>query len=110
VNKVFYISIASCSSFSQLYFVVYAFNDYKSWANGLQQAGYATSKTYARDLIRIIEENKLYVFDSGDYTRQVNLSRRDSDESFVIAPKKRRIYERNRIKYIVVQQGDNLVS
>lgn len=88
----------------------YRSDDYKSWAHGLQKAGYATSKTYASDLIRTIEENKLYIFDSGDYTRKVNLSRKDSDEDFTISLKKRKIYERNRIKYIIAQEGDNLVS
>ena len=34
-------------------------DDYKGWAKGLQKAGYATSKTYAKLLIRIIEENNL---------------------------------------------------
>ncbi|HOK51331.1 MAG TPA: glucosaminidase domain-containing protein [Bacteroidales bacterium] len=88
----------------------YRSDDYKSWAHGLQKAGYATSKTYASDLIRTIEENKLYIFDSGDYTRKVNLNRKDSDEDFTISLKKRKIYERNRIKYIIAQEGDNLVS
>lgn len=38
-------------------------DDYKGWARGLQKAGYATSKTYAKLLIRIIEENNLQQFD-----------------------------------------------
>ncbi|MCX7985990.1 MAG: glucosaminidase domain-containing protein [Bacteroidales bacterium] len=88
----------------------YSSDDYKSWAHGLQKAGYATSKTYASDLIRTIEENKLYIFDSGDYTRKVTFTRTDSDESFVITVKKRKIYERNRIKYIIAEEGDNLQS
>lgn len=37
--------------------------DYKAWAHGLQKAGYATNPKYAEHLIRIIEENKLYVYD-----------------------------------------------
>ncbi len=37
--------------------------DYKSWANGLQRAGYATSQTYARSLISIIERYELYKLD-----------------------------------------------
>lgn len=37
--------------------------DYKSWAYGLQSAGYATSDTYAESLIRVIEAYKLYEFD-----------------------------------------------
>lgn len=38
-------------------------HDYKAWANGLQKAGYATSKTYAQSLISIIERFKLYKLD-----------------------------------------------
>jgi LysM repeat protein len=37
--------------------------DYKGWAEGLKKAGYATSPTYAKDLIKIIEDNKLYEMD-----------------------------------------------
>jgi len=37
--------------------------DYKGWAKGLRKAGYATNPKYADHLIRIIEEEKLYVFD-----------------------------------------------
>ena len=33
--------------------------DYKSWAYGLKQAGYATSKTYPQQLIKIIEDYNL---------------------------------------------------
>ncbi|MFI3322969.1 MAG: glucosaminidase domain-containing protein [Rikenellaceae bacterium] len=37
--------------------------DYVAWARGLKTAGYATSPTYADNLIRIIETNKLYKLD-----------------------------------------------
>lgn len=37
--------------------------DYQSWAYGLKQAGYATSRTYPQQLIKIIEDNNLQ-----DYT------------------------------------------
>ena len=37
--------------------------DYKCWANGLQKAGYATSKNYAKNLISIIEKYDLTRFD-----------------------------------------------
>lgn len=36
-------------------------DDYKGWANGLKQAGYATNPKYPQILIRIIEENDLEV-------------------------------------------------
>ena len=38
-------------------------DDYKGWARGLQKAGYATSNTYAKLLIRIIEDNDLHQYD-----------------------------------------------
>ena len=37
--------------------------DYKSWAEGLQKSGYATSKTYSKNLISIIERLELYKLD-----------------------------------------------
>lgn len=42
---------------------VYAATDYRSWARGLKAAGYATAPDYAERLVRIIEENKLYLLD-----------------------------------------------
>ena len=42
----------------------YKITDYKSWAWGLKKAGYATNNKYPELLIKIIEENKLYQFDS----------------------------------------------
>lgn len=37
--------------------------DYRAWARGLQAAGYATSPTYARDLVRCIEKYGLSEYD-----------------------------------------------
>ncbi|MBO5874946.1 MAG: glucosaminidase domain-containing protein [Alistipes sp.] len=42
---------------------VYSSTDYRSWARGLKAAGYATAPDYAERLVRIIEENKLYLLD-----------------------------------------------
>ncbi|MFR9523586.1 MAG: glucosaminidase domain-containing protein [Rikenellaceae bacterium] len=42
----------------------YSSSDYKSWARGLKAAGYATAPHYANMLIKIIEEEKLYLLDS----------------------------------------------
>lgn len=39
--------------------------DYKGWAKGLKSAGYATDPTYATRLIKIIEDNQLYLLDQG---------------------------------------------
>ncbi len=47
-------------------------DDYKGWAYGLKEAGYATSPTYASRLIELIERLKLYQYDekSGDQLGQ----------------------------------------
>ncbi len=42
----------------------YKITDYKSWAHGLKQAGYATDPKYPQKLINIIETYKLYEFDT----------------------------------------------
>ncbi len=41
-------------------------NDYVAWANGLDKfhAGYATDPNYARELIEVIRDNKLYKLDA----------------------------------------------
>lgn len=43
----------------------YSETDYEHWARGLKAAGYATDPAYADKLIRIIEENKLFLYDTG---------------------------------------------
>ena len=40
--------------------------DYKSWANGLKDAGYATDPQYPAKLIGLIERFQLYKYDVGD--------------------------------------------
>lgn len=41
----------------------YDSDDYKNWALGLKAAGYATAPDYAQRLIKLIEDNDLYLFD-----------------------------------------------
>ena len=41
----------------------YEMSDYRSWAFGLKQAGYATNPQYPAMLIKFIEDYKLYEFD-----------------------------------------------
>ncbi|MEL7021118.1 MAG: glucosaminidase domain-containing protein [Bacteroidota bacterium] len=42
----------------------YPRSDYRNWAEGLEQCGYATDPMYAEKLVRIIEENELYLLDA----------------------------------------------
>jgi len=89
--------------------------DYKSWARGLQKAGYATSKTYASMLIKIIEDNQLYVYDQGGslaFDHEDDDSLKNNQEyladvdNFKIYTEKHRVYSKNRIDYIIVRKGD----
>jgi flagellum-specific peptidoglycan hydrolase FlgJ len=41
----------------------YSVTDYRSWARGLKNAGYATDPLYAEKLVRVIEENRLWELD-----------------------------------------------
>ena len=63
----------------------YSSDDYKSWARGLKAAGYATAPDYAQRLIRIIEENQLFLLDRPDgarlYASRYGL-KRDPEEWF----------------------------
>lgn len=42
----------------------YRVTDYRSWAYGLRKAGYATDPSYPKKLIKIIEDYRLYEYDS----------------------------------------------
>ena len=89
--------------------------DYKGWAHGLKKAGYATNPKYAEMLIKIIEENELYRFDKG-ITVAVESPRKgtgqlvDVDGFTIDIYKTRPVYTRNRIKYIIVKEGDTFES
>jgi hypothetical protein len=82
--------------------------DYEYWAKGLKKAGYATSRSYARDLIRVIEDNDLNRFDEGDCRKKSIKSRKPRSDEFEIDIKRRKIYERNRIHFILAEKGDDL--
>jgi LysM repeat protein len=89
--------------------------DYKGWSYGLQRSGYATNPHYAEMLIKIIEENNLYIYDKG-VTIEVESPTKgmgelvDVDHFVIDLNKHHRIYTRNRIKYIVAKKGDDIAS
>lgn len=96
----------------------YGTTDYKKWAKGLKQAGYATSGTYAERLIQIIEENNLQRFDSKvtpSTTPEIQTELAVKNNSFVeidvfnmeIAPFGN-IKTVNGVDYVEAQAGDNV--
>ncbi len=113
----------------QRYAFLFSLNpkDYKTWAKGLKKAGYATNPHYARMLIKIIEDNKLYLLDdrktppvdgtAGRAPRETKhkketqaVSMPEMSDEFVIASPSRKVMTNNRINYIIVKPGDTFSS
>lgn len=67
--------------------------DYKGWAHGLKKAGYATDPAYPSKLIRLIEDYRLYEYDTlpADFFRDEH-RRNDSQDVAVVddKPKKKK--------------------
>ena len=100
--------------------------DYKSWARGLKKAGYATNPEYANMLIRKIEERNLHYYDNGykpAVSSQINqqpvkeaVTLHDPDknlapvnpvnENYMVAARVPRVMENNKLRYIIVRDGD----
>ena len=103
----------------------YKTTDYKKWAKGLKKAGYATSKTYATRLIQIIEDYKLYRFDTNDYKHEATADNKEtkvskskkekeSKEKKILISKEdyavqlgRTVKLNNNVKYVVAKSGDS---
>jgi LysM repeat protein len=105
--------------------------DYEGWAKGLAEAGYATDPSYARDLIRIIEENELDAWDKpqkkskkkGEQAKE-ELAVNDTTmgTAAIISQtetvtgstgkevQQRKILTNNRINYIIATSGDTYIG
>lgn len=93
--------------------------DYKGWAYGLKKAGYATNPQYAQMLIHIIEEYKLYLFDTGTSINAKALippSPSQLEALKELKPEKssplykfslnRTIYTKNNVAYVIASDND----
>ncbi|MBI2967828.1 MAG: glucosaminidase domain-containing protein [Bacteroidetes bacterium] len=78
--------------------------DYKGWAAGLKEAGYATNPKYAELLIIIIEEYKLYELD-----QVTSMPKITPVTASAAKPRfgKREIALNNGVKYIIARDGDS---
>ena len=77
-------------------------DDYKGWAKGLKEAGYATSSTYAEALIHLIEELKLDEFDQNVLHENALIVENDAESEVSHLT----IYSANKVKYIIAKKGD----
>jgi LysM repeat protein len=106
-------------------------DDYRGWAYGLKAAGYATNPRYPELLIRIIEENRLYQYDSGSggvkslaanevknggeaeaiYEEALTFSELFKDKAAVETSRAgRKVFENNGVKFIFIEEGDTYFS
>jgi len=98
--------------------------DYKGWAQGLKDAGYATNPKYPALLIKIIEENDLAKYDRMDTPpkgraqenvgsekgRKGNSHHTTKQNEAIVSTLSRQLYLRNEIRYVIVQEGDTYQS
>jgi len=99
--------------------------DYREWAYGLKEAGYATNPKYPEILISCIEKYKLYQYDSitednfDSLMKSSNIKRinepkiiadRNTKEQKIIisTQKKRHIFYNNNVPYIITEKNDNI--
>ncbi len=99
--------------------------DYKGWAYGLKSAGYATNPRYAEMLIKIIEENELFLYDRDNHvpiakkekqTKPANedeewavnkINKNNSFKFLEVAEGNRKIYLNNNVRLTYARPGDN---
>jgi LysM repeat protein len=81
--------------------------DYKAWAKGLKEAGYATHPQYAQLLIELIEKYKLYELDSSSDMEVIS-----SVKNSHPYPKleMREIIRFNHSKFIIVKPGESFMK
>lgn len=91
--------------------------DYVGWATGLKKAGYATDPIYAQRLIKIIEENKLYIYDDYGVKQPMAAIKKEpvapaavKSSSLNKSNGKHKVELRNGLHSIVVGEGDTYAS
>ncbi|HQW12696.1 MAG TPA: LysM peptidoglycan-binding domain-containing protein [Saprospiraceae bacterium] len=90
--------------------------DYKGWANGLKKAGYATNPKYAAQLIKTIEDYKLYEYDSVNPNDILaDNSTNPTPPAYTPGEQKKQQYRNkvstiNDVKYILVRDKSTLID
>jgi hypothetical protein len=80
--------------------------DYKGWAYGLKSAGYATNPRYAEMLIKIIEENQLYLYDSGAAPNALLADKDNVNPTDVTSSVPLKDYSKRHYKFVEVTFGN----
>lgn len=80
--------------------------DYKSWAKGLKEAGYATNPQYPNLLIEIIKDLKLYELDRVGTQNNKVAPDLLASKTLTSEAKHTVMTHENKVKYIIVKKGD----
>ncbi|WP_372949093.1 glucosaminidase domain-containing protein [Mariniphaga sp.] len=88
-------------------------DDYKGWAKGLKDAGYATARHYDKSLIKIIEDHQLYRLDQKQTIRPLlanskspALNKGMSDKMIINPFNSRKKVTINNLEAVVAREGD----
>lgn len=84
--------------------------DYEGWAKGLKDAGYATNPKYADLLIALIEKHELNKYDNYAKVPSKTIEKNKSSSQLAANHNKRVVKLHNKIKYTVVNKGDDAKS
>lgn len=99
----------------------YEITDYKSWAYGLKQAGYATNPRYPEILIKTIEDNRLDLYDNpkgiirlpkdSTFKKPVAVEvlppgEMDDFSPILAGSSQRHVFYNNDVKYIIAKEKD----
>lgn len=76
--------------------------DYKGWARGLQNCGYATDKAYANKLIKLIEDYELYKFDRQSTGKKATTQNRTGSPTI-----NRSVYKTHGLIYVIATEDDS---
>lgn len=82
--------------------------DYRAWARGLKNAGYATDPSYANRLIQIIEDYELYKYDQKQKSKRSES--KASHKAQVVVINVHQVYLANNLLYVLARRGDTFES
>ncbi len=83
--------------------------DYRGWAKGLQQCGYATDKAYANKLIKLIEDYELYRYDTKYKGRGKGYETKTTSTTPGSRTKRdREVFKTHGLIYVIAGTGDSM--
>ncbi len=99
-----FVSFLLSRKYFNILFDKYDQYDYKNWALGIQRGGYASSRTWAAQVIAIIKKYELFEYDNrpDDYL--------ETSSSLAITTVKKSSVRARKSKVYTIKNGDNLGS